>query len=175
MRGCYPMVAALCLMACLCSPVAAQEKWTDYRAPDQAFAVQFPAIPKVTSKAVEGKAPLTHHEYQVALGDTVYSVSVMQFTGGKGPDHPDTAYLGGLIASYAKGTKTTLRSQNPVTLVGYPALEAVTEDVATNHYHLLDVFAAGARVYLIVSEGPRGHEAGADAKRFRNSFKLLGP
>ena len=42
------------------------------------------------------------------------------------------------------------------------------------------LFAAGVylmiiedRVYLIVSVGPTGHEASADALSFRNSFRLI--
>jgi len=38
---------------------------------------------------------------------------------------------------------------------------------------LADLIADADRVYLIASIGPKGHESSADAKRFRDSFKLL--
>jgi hypothetical protein len=174
MRRYLPVVAVLCILA-WCGPAMAQAGWTDYRSPDQAFAVQFPGAPGVTSKPVAGKTPVTEYQYQYATPALVYCVTVIQFTSGQGPDHPDNAYLSGLVAAYARGSKTTLISQNPKTVAGRPSLEAVTEDAAKNRFHLLDVFVSGARVYLIVSEGPKGHETSADAKRFRDSFKLLGP
>jgi hypothetical protein len=87
----------------------------------------------------------------------------------------DTAYLGRLIASYAKGSGSTLLSQNPVAIDGRAGLEAVTEDPAHDRYHLIDVLPTRGRVYLLVSEGVKGHEASMEAKRFRDSFKLIGP
>ena len=54
-------------------------------------------------------------------------------------------------------------------------MEAVTEDVAHDRYHLVDVLASGTRVYLVASEGPKGHDTSAEAKRFLGSFKLLAP
>jgi hypothetical protein len=101
-------------------------------------------------------------------------VSVLEFVGGRGGEKLDTAYLARLIASYAKGSGSTLPSQNPATVAGQTGLEAVTEDAEHDRYHLINVFAAGVRVYLVVSEGPKGHEVSAEAKRFRGSFKLIG-
>jgi hypothetical protein len=155
------------------APAAAQEKWTDFRDSAQGFAVQFPGPPKVTSTQVAGKFPLTHHQYQLAAANRVYNVSVMEYAKGSSPDTSGTAYLSILIANYAKGTKTVLRTQNTTTIAGHPALEAVTEDAANDRYHLVDIFAAPPRVYLIVSEGPKGHESSAEAKRFRSSFNLI--
>jgi len=35
------------------------------------------------------------------------------------------------------------------------------------------MFIVGTKLYLLVSVGPKGHETGADASRFRDSFRLL--
>jgi len=51
----------------------------------------------------------------------------------------------------------------------------VTEDPKHDRYHLIDVLAAGTRAYLLISVGPKGHEASTDAKRFRDSFNLIAP
>jgi hypothetical protein len=164
--------AALFALALAAGTAAAQEKWIDYREPAQGFAVQFPGPPKVTRTDVRGKFPLTHFQYEFVTANRVYNISVMAFT----KDAPDTsgiAFLSGLIANYAKGTKTALRTQNTAAIAGHPALEAVTEDAANDRYHLVDIFAVAPRVYLIVSEGPKGHETSTEAKRFRNSFKLI--
>lgn len=167
-------LAIVCIAACS-GLAAAQEQWSQYRYPDQGFAVQFPGVPKLTSTPLAGPTPATHHLYQAQAAGKAYSISAIAFANGRGPANADLAYLDRLVASYAVGSKTTLRSQNPTTLAGRPALEAVTEDAALDRYHLLDVLAAGARVYLVISEGPKGHETSSDAKRFRDSFTLIGP
>ena len=154
---------------------AAQAQWSQYRYPDVGFAVQFPGAPKISSTPLAGTTPATHHQYQAEAAGKVYRISAIAFANGRGPENPDLVYLDRLVAAYAVGSKTTLRSQNPITIAGHPALEAVTEDVAHDRYHLLDVLAAGPHVYLVISEGPKGHETSTDAKRFRDSFTLIGP
>jgi hypothetical protein len=163
-----PVFASMAIALAAAAPAAAQQAWTDYRSAEHGFAVSFPAAPKPKPNAGE-RAPF---EIQAAAGNKIYDITVIEPAGG-GPEKSDTAFLGRLIAAYAKGSASTLRSQNPTTVAGRPALEAVTEDPAHDRYHLVDVFAAGGRVYIVGSMGPKGHEASADAKRFRNSFKLI--
>jgi hypothetical protein len=164
--------ALLALSLAFIAPAAAQEKWVSYRDPAQSFAVQFPGPPKVTSAQLTGKFPLTHHQYQFFGDHRVYNVSVMEFTKGS-PDTSGPVYLAHLIASYAKGSGTTLLTQTIATVADHPAMEAVTVDPAHDRYNLIDVLTSGPRVYLLASEGPKGHETSVEAKRFRSSFKLL--
>jgi len=156
-------------------PVRAQETWTEYRAAEQGFVISFPGAPKLATKALAGKTPLTHHEYKFVAAQRVYEVSVLEFANGGSRKMWDTAYLGRLIALYAKGSGSSLLSQNPTAIGGRSGLEAVTEDPIHDRYHLIDVLAAGTRVYLLISIGPKGHEASIDAKRFRDSFNLIAP
>jgi hypothetical protein len=175
MRRRFPVVAITLCIASWCGATAAQGEWSEYRYPDQGFAVEFPGEPTVTSAPSEGERRLMDYQYQYKFDRETYFVMVMQFTDGRGPDDPDTAYLQRLVAAYAEGAKARRRTQYAAFLAGHPALEAITEDVANDRYDLLDVFTAGVRIYLIVSEGPKGHEDSAEAKRFRDSLKLLGP
>ena len=126
------------------------------------------------TRTLAGKMPLIYHEYQFATDREAYQVSVLEFVGNVSQETWDTVYLGRLITSYARGSGSTLRSQNSTIIGGRTGLEAATEDPTHDRYHLIDVFAAGGRVYLLASEGPKGHEASADAKRFLDSFKLVG-
>ncbi len=163
---------ATALFFAACSVAAAQPKWTEYRYAEQAFAVQFPGAPRVKSKTLEAKTPVTHFEALFADARNVYDVSVMAFAG-PGPSNPGPAYLSRVIATYAKGSGSTVRTQNPATVAGQPGMTAVADDEANNRYHAVDAFVRGARIYLIVSVGPKGHETSAEAKRFRQSFKLI--
>ena len=156
-------------------PVRAQETWTEYRAAEQGFVISFPGAPKLATTALAGKTPLTHHVYKSMAAQRAYEVSVLEFAGGVNGQKWDTACFGRLIAAYAKGSGSSLLSQNPVTIGGRSGLEAVTEDPKHDRYHLIDVLAAGTRVYLLISVGPKGHEASIDAKRFRDSFSLIAP
>jgi hypothetical protein len=73
-----------------------------------------------------------------------------------------------------KGSSSTLRTQQPRTIAGQSGVEAVSDDDQNNMHHLIDIVIANGRVYIVVSAGPKGHETGADAMRFRDSFALIG-
>ena len=166
-------IVTLAVAACSVSALA-EEKWTAYRYPDRGFVIAFPGTPKISAKPIAGDRPLTRHEHQFAAGNRVYDVTAIEFAGNV-TDKTSNAYLARLIAAYAKGSSSTLLTQNLISVAGHSALEAVTVDEAHDRHHLVDVLAAGGRVYLIVSEGPKGHETSAEGRRFRDSFKLLGP
>ena len=172
MRTPQAILALLAIGACGI-PALAQQKWTAYRYPDQGFSIAFPGEPRLAAKPLAGKYPLTRHDYLFAAGNNVFEVTVLEYADGPGPDKVDVAHLSGLIASYVRGSGSTLRTQNLVTLAGVPGLEGVSEDGTHDRCHLVDVLAAGARIYLVVSEGPKGHETSAAARRFRDSFRLI--
>jgi hypothetical protein len=161
-------LTVLLLVAAL--PAAAQQ-WVPLRDTTNGFSARFPGTPRADSKPVEGKFPLTLYQYQLADGSGVYDISVVAFAGGHNPN-PGPAFLAVMIANYARGSGATIRTQYAVTLAGRPGMEAIADDVAHNRFHLIDVLVQGTRAYLIVSEGPRGHETGPEAVQFRNSFRL---
>jgi predicted Zn-dependent protease len=111
--------------------------------------------------------------FSVEIGQESYFVSVIQMAKGDGPQNPGEAYFAVLMKAYAEGSSTTLRSSRMTTWAGHTAMEGISDaDSAT---HLIDMTAAGDRVYLVVFAGAKGAENEPRATRLRDSFKLLAP
>jgi hypothetical protein len=128
----------------------------------------------MTSAAVEGQNPLRQYDFQVSLGeDSVYSVVVFEYPPGKGPSPDNDTYVK-LVNAYAKGSETRLRKRGTATIAGYPGFEAIADDKKGKLSHLIDVVPSGDRIYMLVTAGPKSHATGDGAKRFRDSFRLLG-
>jgi hypothetical protein len=178
------LIAALMLVAATSRGVAEeqpttetapQDQWTEFQSPERGFAILFPATPKVTSAPVEGQNPLVQYEFQAGGGDdTVYNVVVFEYPAGKAPNPPDPDYYTKVVSAYAKGSGSALRKRGPATIAGRPGFEAITGDGKGKLNQLVDVVPAGDRIYMLVSAGPKGHAASDDAKRFRDSFRLVG-
>jgi hypothetical protein len=153
---------------------AEEPQWTEFQSPERGFAVTFPGAPKMTSAAVEGQNPLRQYDFQVSLGeDTVYSVVVFEYSAGKGPSPDNDTYVK-LVNAYAKGSETRLRKRGTATIAGYSGFEAIADDKKGKLSHLIDVVPSGDRIYMLVTAGPKSHATGDGAKRFRDSFRLLG-
>lgn len=156
------------------SAAAEQPQWTEFRSPERGFAVTFPGTPKSASAPVEGQNPLLQYDFQASVGeDTVYSVVVFEYPSGKGPNPDKDTYVK-LVNAYAKGSESRLRKRGTATIAGYPGFEAISDDKKGKLSHLINVVPSGDRIYMLVTAGPKGHATGDDAKRFRDSFRLLG-
>jgi hypothetical protein len=157
------------------SPVAPDSsQWAEFQSPERGFAVSFPGTPKVTSVPVEGQNPMLQYDFQVSVGDnTVYSVVVFEYPQGKAPSRVDNDYYVKLVNAYAKGSEARLRKRGPVTIAGRSGFEAIADDGKGKVNHLVDIVPAGNRIYMLATAGPRNHATGDDAKRFRDSFRLL--
>jgi hypothetical protein len=156
------------------SAAAEQPQWTEFQSDERGFAVTFPGAPKSASAPVEGQNPLLQYDFQVSLGeDTVYSVVVFEYPPGKGPNPDNDTYVK-LVNAYAKGSESRLRKRGTATIAGYPGFEAISDDKKGKLSHLINVVPSGDRIYMLVTAGPKGHATGDDAKRFRDSFRLLG-
>jgi len=70
--------------------------------------------------------------------------------------------------------ESRLRKRGVATIAGYPGFEAISDDKKGKLSHLINVVPSGDRIYMLVTAGPKGHATGDDAKRFRDSFRLLG-
>jgi hypothetical protein len=180
------MLAALLLIAAA-SPASAQgqppsaatapdaPQWAEFQSPERGFAVSFPGTPKVTSVPVEGQNPLLQYDFQVSIGDdTVYSVVVFEYPGGKAPSRLDNDYYVKLVNAYAKGSEARLRKRGPVAVAGRSGFEAIADDGKGKLNHLVDIVPAGNRIYMLATAGPKNHATGDNAERFRDSFRLLG-
>jgi len=160
----------LAVLALPTAPSLAQNQWREFRSDTDGFVVSLPATPTITSRRI-GKSNATQTMFLIDNGAIAYLVSVIQLEKGKGPKKPDDAYFRNLVKNYVEGSKTTLRSSRAATVAGRPGMEAIS-DVETSA-HVLDLTAAGDRVYMTVFVGPKGDENGADSTRFRGSFKIV--
>jgi hypothetical protein len=156
------------------TPPPEEPQWTEFQSPERGFAVSFPGTPKVTSAPVEGQNPLLQHDFQVNVGEDVYSVVVFEYPAGKAPNPPATDFYVKLVNAYAKGSESRLRKRGPATIAGHSGFEAIADDGKGKFNHLVDVVPAGDRIYMLATAGPKNHATGDDAARFRDSFRLLG-
>ena len=153
---------------------AEELQWTEFQSPERGFAVSFPASPKTMTTPVEGQNPLLQYAFEVNVGeDTVYSVMVFEYPAGQGPKPDNDTYVK-LMNAYAKGSESRLRKRGKATIAGYRGFEGISDDRKGKLSHLIDIVPSVDRLYMLVTAGPRGHATGDDAKRFRDSFRLLG-
>jgi hypothetical protein len=152
-----------------------QVQWTEFQSPERGFAVLFPGTPRMTTAPVEGQNPFIQYDFQVGIGDgEVYQVVAFEYPTGKAPNPPDPDYFVKVMGAYAKGSGSRLRKRGPATIADRAGFEAITDDGKTKLNHLVDIVPAGDRIYMLISAGPKGHADSDDAKRFRDSFRVLG-
>ena len=156
------------------SAVAAQEHtvsdWQVFRSEADGFAIEMPGTPKVNSRDLGGGA--TQKFFVVEIGQEAYLASVIQLPAGRGPANPDEAYFTTLMKAYCDGSGTKLRSSRMTTWAGRTAMEGIAD--SDSGTHLIDMTAAGDRLYLVVTAVAKADEGGPKATRMRDSFKLLG-
>lgn len=148
----------------------AQEQWAEFSSPQYGFAGLFPKTP-----TEQGSPNANQRSFLTDLGNIAYIVSVVDLPPANAPANPDAAYFGRLVEAYASGSGSKVRTQRPATLVGHSGVEAITDDTEHNLYWLVNLTLVGNRLYMVISGGPKGHEASPDAYRFRDSFRLLSP
>ena len=166
---------ALLLLATLLfafSAVAAQQQseWQQFRSEADGFSIEMPGTPKVTTRDL-GKGA-TQKMFSVEVDGETYFASVVQLAPGDGPQNPGETFFSVLMKAYVDGSGTTLRSSHMTNWVGHTAMEGISDAPAGTH--LIEITAAGDRVYLVVFAGPKDSENGPKARRLRDSFKLLG-
>ena len=153
---------------------AEELQWTEFQSPERGFAVSLPGSPKTMTTPVEGQNPLIQYAFEVNVGeDTVYSVMVFEYPAGKGPKPDNDTYVK-LMNAYAKGSESRLRKRGKATIAGYQGFEGIADDGKGKLSHLIGIVPSTDRLYMLVTAGPRSHATGDDAKRFRESFRLLG-
>lgn len=177
--ACFMFLAGVATASAEDAPPAAPADpapgWTEFQSPERGFAISFPGTPKTTSVSVEGQNPLVQYDYTVGIGDdTVYQVVAFEYPNGKAPNPPELEYYVKLVSAYAKGSNARLRKKGSASIAGTQGYEAIADDNKGKLVHLIDVIpGSNDRIYMLVTAGPKGHVAGDDAKRFRDSFKLM--
>jgi hypothetical protein len=166
----YRLAFALLMLALQFLPASAQDQWREFRSDADGFAVSFPQEPTVTSQRIKD-SKATQSMFLIDKGELTYLVSVVHMEKGTGPKKPDAKYFQNLMKNYADGSKTTLRTAKPGTIAGKPGIDGISD--AGDSAHRVQILVSGDRVYMVIYVGPKGQENGADATRFRNSFKLI--
>lgn len=154
------------------SAVSAQQhnEWQEYRSQADGFSIEMPGTPKVETRDL-GKGA-TQKMFSVEIGAESYFASVIDLGPGNGPKNTDEAYFSVLMKAYADGSTTTLRSSRMTTWAGHAAMEGIADAAAGTH--LIDITAAGDRIFLVVFAGAKNSENEPKARHLRDSFKLLG-
>jgi len=178
-HGSLVMLAAAILFA---GPVAAPaaDEWQTVRSEPDNFETAFPGPTEYAAEANPANQSEQHSWVFAPNRFEAYAFTVYQRRPGALPKAPDQQYYQGVAKAYADSGKCTLRDPQSVVIAGYPAFEAACDHEKGNIldlelHHLMDIVVVGDRLYLILSTGPKGHETTDDAKRFRDSFKLLAP
>lgn len=158
--------------------VQQEPAWQEFHFPERGFVASFPGTtekPNPESTPVAGQNPLLQHDYKVKAGkDTVYWVVVFEYPEGRAPSPPKPDYFEKVVAAYAKGSNTKVRTKTSKTINRRTGYEARAEDGRGKLNHLITLVANGDRIYMIISAGPKRHARSEDAERFRDSFRLLG-
>jgi hypothetical protein len=164
---------AAALLVWCAVPALAVDQWSPFSSPEHGFRADFPAAPTLTTTGTPGKDKMVQYEFQTALGtDYAYEVAVLEFGAGyTAPSATEEIYRK-LVEGYANGSNSTLRFQHSRTIAGQPGIEAISDDDKNDMHHLIDIVIANGRVYIVVSAGPKGHEASPAAFRFRDSFSV---
>lgn len=157
------------LVALAAVPAQQHDDWREFRSEADGFLIEMPGTPKIETRDL-GKGA-TQKMFSVEIGQESYFASVIQMAPGDGPRNPDESYFSILMKAYTDGSTTTLRSSRMTTWAGHTAMEGISDAEAGTH--LIDITAAGDRVYLVVFAGAKGSETEAKARRLRDSFKLL--
>lgn len=149
------------------------QPWPQFKSPERGFEIAFPSTPKATSAAVAGQNPLIRYSFEAYQGDdTVYRLVVLEYPAGKAPNPPEESLYVKMVTAYARDSESKVRKRGPATIAGRQGFEAITDDGKGKVNHLVSIVPAGARIYMLVSAGPRGHATSDDAERFRNSLRL---
>jgi hypothetical protein len=173
---CMRTIAALVAAISLFWNVAeAAETWSEVWVPDPGFAVEFPDQPTFATRPVPWNSAGRQQYWAVERDRRSYVVSVIEMPPSTTPPVPTYDYYGRVVERYAAGSRTMLREDYPVTVAGLPGFEAVLDDWTGDMHHLVDLVQVGNRLFMIGSTGPKGHETGAEAIRFRDSFRFTGP
>ena len=150
-------------------------QWSLFRSSDHGFLIEFPGTPTLSTSGAPGKDKMVQYEFQVAADeDHAFEVAVLEFGAGYDAPAPTPENYDKLVQGYARGSNSLVRTQHSRTIAGFPGVEAISDDGKNDMHHLIDLIIANGRVYIVVSAGRDGHEASANADRFRDSFALIG-
>jgi hypothetical protein len=148
------------------SPAAA-EGWREFRDPTYAFAVSFPADPKIETESYQGidGQPLPAHVYSVAQDNAVFKVTVVDIAD---PELNENAVIDQAIKNLSAGGEIKVNIAHRVSRVFGRQLSIVE---ANGSRVSAAVFFHEGRLYQIEGQAlPNGDDATGEAIRFQQSL-----
>jgi hypothetical protein len=173
MKLCKVVLAALALLSMPAGLTQGQNAdspgWQRITSAENHFAVLMPAKPTVRDIA-DGPEGTTTRQFFATSGDgkVAYLVRVQHAQAG----YAFSAVPDGVAERYARAVDITLDSQRDLTFVGAPAHEALLHDKTIRHRVIW--LAAHNSIYVIGAAGSDAFQSGDDARRFFESFELIG-
>ena len=148
---------------------AAAQEWRIFASTTDPFTIEFPGEPELGASTQAVIGAVTHY-YTVTVGQGIYSVYVSYFPAGDtaAPEDVFEELAAALRESCLRVTSTDLPFE------GGAAREFVGRCGGEPHF-IRRVYIADDREYGVSVEGPPGLDAAPEARRFLDSFRIIGP
>jgi len=165
----------------VCNSPASAQQWIEYRPAGEGFRVEMPQAPQVTSRVLQHKiGPLNMIEANVDFTDRSFAVSYFDMPKDKiksavknAESILDGARDGAVNGMTIDGNKAILRSDQRLSVNGYPAREIISDIPALNLVSVMRLVMVQNRQYTVGFFGFAGSEAKGEVSRFMNSFAIL--
>jgi hypothetical protein len=158
---------------------AIAQRWTEHRPAGGGFRIEMPGIPQVATRVIQHAAgPLTLTKADAEFGDSFFTVSYVDMPVDKMKTFSadkllDGARDGGIAGMTIDGNKAALRSEDRLTVSGYPARHLVVEIPSLRLVSIMRIVLVRNRQISFGVGGPAGSETRPSVARFINSFAVL--
>jgi hypothetical protein len=167
---------AAAVIAAIATPCAAQTSWGEFKPRDAAYKIEMPGEwtlgEKKSSSPSGGEIPM--HMASVKVNNRVYMTIYFSIPEEKVAGQSVTAMLDSTRNGVLSNGKDTLRSEQRVTVGGYPAREIIIDSPNSSVFVARFFFMRNMMVQAVVA-GPPGVEKEPDTARFLASLKPVGP
>lgn len=161
----------LLLVASFATAAPAQP-WAEFKATDAGFAIKFPTKP-VTEAAKPGD-PHAVTTLTSSIGEEVYMVAYNDLADFDGALASVAGLLDTTKKGFAEGFGGQIVSEQKIKLGPLDAWEIMVRDPGGLHARGR-IYLVGRRLYQTFAINPRSNANDVNAKRFLDSFRLLGP
>ncbi|MCW5941316.1 MAG: hypothetical protein KIS66_03740 [Fimbriimonadaceae bacterium] len=162
-----PLIALISLCA-----VAGAQPWAEFKAREAGFGIKFPTKPKTEeSKPGDPKGVVT---LTSIIGDEVYLVAYNDLPDFDGALPAIPGLLETSKNGFAEGFGGKVVSEQKIKLGPLDALEVMVRDPGGLHARGR-IYIIGRRLYQTFVFNPTSNANDVNAKRFLDSFRLLGP
>jgi hypothetical protein len=169
----FRILAIACVVCLLSVVVLAADKWVQYRSEGGKFTALFPGTPKERADP-PGESSVISHEFVVDLAGATYVVSFDDFAPKSFAGRDPQRILDQARNNLVLGQPVKVLVDKRIALENHPGREIVFADDG-GYTQMYRIYLVRDRLYQTITGGPQGSEKSADAVRFHNSFKILGP